>query len=459
MEPTWIWAAAAAAALVLLAVAASLWTRRRSPANRLQRLSEKVGRLRRSRLNAETAGLLRQLYALVHSYITAGDPGGAYQAIDLLKTAFGEGLARPDEPQSLTALVTRAVRARQPDIAAAAIDAFRPLLRHLSAADTPAAVQQLAPVAAIALKEKYNFLAAKAAEIIFSLLERSDWEKDPATVQAALRTLATAGALTLRRRDGDLFRELVARLTAVTADRPPAELAGELAALGSNWLHRIIQNDDAAMYDLLAAYIAAKAEGWPAAAIAGLAKEWQGLAGTASLRPHSRLAPLVSELVLRLAVSREDGKLWEATLAGAGQTARLAVQRHGLGEGFALILPILEIGRELLALELKFGSRENADSFRQQALYLTVRESLAMAEFAARQDMITTAGDVLAELYRLWLAAGRANAKAVKRFCQLLAAYWLRTGGRRAPKAGLAEDLTTPALLTDSDKQRLGFLL
>jgi hypothetical protein len=461
VEPTWIWAAAAGAALAVLAATVKIWLRRRSPAGRLRRLAEKVGSLRRPRLNTETIDLLKNLYALIHSQITAGDPTGAYQAIDLLKTTFGEGLARPDEPQNLTALITRAVRAKEPDIAAAAIDAFRPLLRHLPAADAPAAIQQLAPVAAIALKEKYNFLAAKAAEIIFSLLERTDWEKDPEIVQAALRALATTGALTLRRRDGDLFRELIARLTVVTVERPPAEVAGELAVLGGSWLHRIIQNDDLAMYELLAAYITAKADNgrWPAGVIAGMVKEWHGLAGTASLRPHSRLAPLISEQALRLALDCGDIKLWEAALAGAGQTARLAVQRHGLSESFVLILPIFEIGRELLAMELKFGSIENAHSFRQQALYLTVRESLALAEFIARQDMVMTAGDVLADLCRLWLAAGRANAKAVKRFCQLLAAYWLRAGGRRAQKTGLAAELTAPALLTDSDKQRLGFLL
>lgn len=427
----------------------------------MRSLADKVGRLKRPRLNAETRDLLRQLYTLIGCYINAGDPAGAYQAIDLLKTAFGEGLARPDEPQNLTAMITQAVRAKQPDIAAAAIDAFRPLLRHLPAADTPAAVQQLAPVAAITLREKYNFLAAKAAEIIFSLLERTGWDKDQAVIRAALRALATTGAMTLRRRDGDLFRELVARLTAAAATRPPAEIAGELATLASNWLHRIVQNNDIAMYEILAAFVFAKAEDgyWPDDVIAGLVKEWNSLAGSASLRPRSQLAPRISELALRLALRTGSGKQWEAALAGAGQTARLSVQRHGLNEGFAIILPILEIGRELLAMELKFGGQENADPFRQQALYLTVREALAMAEFIARQDMVTTAGDILAEIYHLWLAAGRANAKAVKRFCQLLAAYWLRTGGRRSQKVSLASDLLAPALLTDSDKQRLGFLL
>jgi hypothetical protein len=137
----------------------------------------------------------------------------------------------------------------------------------------------------------------------------------------------------------------------------------------------------------------------------------------------------------------------------------MAIERHGLAGGFALILPLLEIGRELLALELKFGSADNAGSFRQQALFLLVRENLALAEYIARRDMVTTAGDILAELHRLWLGAGRANPKAAKRFCQLLAAFWLRTRGSHAKRAVISDDLAIPTLLTETDKQRLGFLL
>lgn len=460
IEPAWLYGAAAAV-VVLLLLAAFLYKRSRGFAGRRRSLAGKVARLRRGRLNPETLDLLRQLFALAHAAVSAKDEQGAYQAVDLIKTVYGQGVARPDEAVQLAALVTRAARAKQPDTAAAALDAFRLLLRRLPAEAVPAAAEQLTTIAAVALREKYNFLAAKAAEIIFALLEKTGWEDDRATAVAALKVLRTTGILVLRRRDGDLFREIVTRLDAVLPAGLAGEPAAELAALTCAWLHRIVQNDDGNMFAILAEFTARRGESglWPPADRAALVKEWHNLAGTASLRPRSTLAPAIGECALRLSLAAADLKQWEASVAGAGQTARMAIQRHGLAEGFALVLPLLEIGREQLALELKFGTPEHAADFRPQALYLIVRESLAVAEFAARQDMVTTVGDILAEFLRCWAGADRANPRAAKRFCQLLAAYWLRARGRQARRAVISDELAAPVLLSDADKQRLGFLL
>lgn len=454
----WLWAAGAAV-LALLLLAAVLRARARSLAGRLAALGGKVAGIRRGRSNPETLDLLRQLYGLAHAAVAAKDEQSAYRAVDLIKTVFGHGIARPGEAALLGSLAVRAVRAKQPEIASSALDALRLLLKRLPPDDVPAAAEQLTNIAAAALREKYNFLAAKAADIVFDLLDKTGWEAGQAV--AALRVLKICGILVLRRRDGELFREIITRLAAILPERLAGAPAAELAALTGAWLHRIIQNNDIAMYEVLAAFVASQVERglWPPAELAALIQEWHNLAGIASLRPRSVLAPAIAEQALRLAHVYGDAPGWETAVTGAGQTARLAVQRHGLTEGFVLVLPLLELGRELLALELKFGSADNAGSSRQRALYLLVRESLALAEYVARQDMVTTAGDVLAEFHRLWLGAGRANPKAAKRFCQLLAAYWLRTRGSHAKRAAISDELTQPALLTETDKQRLGFLL
>lgn len=447
MEPIWIWSALIAA-LSILILALYLWRRSRGFAGRLGRLAGRVGRLKRVRPGAESYELLRQVYALAHAAVAARDEAGAYRAIDLAKTVYGHGVARPDEAELLAALAR-----------AAALDACRILLKRLPPEAQPAAVDQAAGIAAVALREKYNFLAAKAAEIIFGLLERTDWRQDEAIAAAGLRALGTVGALTLRRRDGDLFREIITRLAALAPARATGAPAAELAGLTAAWLHRIVQSGDAAMFALLADFTASKGAGglWPAPELAALVKEWHHLAGTASLRPGSVLGPAVAETALRLALAGGDAKGWEASVAAGGQTARMAIQRHGLAGGFPLVLPLLEVGRELLALELKFGSADS-DPFRQRALYLLVRECLAVAEFAARQDMVSTAGDVITGLHDHWTAAGRANPKAAKRFCQLLAAFWLHAGSRKARRAPVSEALATPPLLTDNDMRRLGFL-
>lgn len=111
-----------------------------------------------------------------------------------------------------------------------------------------------------------------------------------------------------------------------------------------------------------------------------------------------------------------------------------------------------------MALELKFGRAENADSFRQQALACVVRESLALAAFTARQNMVDTAGDVVSDLYQQWTkVVPPAGVKSVKRFCQLLLVYWLQTS-RQAKKYKVDDVLARPQLLSEADKQRLGFL-
>jgi hypothetical protein len=460
LEPIWLWLAAAVAVLLVL-LAAVLRARSRSLAGRLGRLAGKVAAIRRGRNNPETFDLLRQLYSLAHAALAAQDEHNAYRAVDLVKTVYGHGIARPGEAEFVGALAVRAARAKHPEIASTALDALRLLLRRLPPEEVPAAAEQLTNIAAAALREKYNFLAAKAADIIFDLLEKTGWEDDQTIAAAALRILKTCGVLILRRRDGELFREIITRLDAALPTRLTGAPAAELAGLTGAWLHRIIQNDDTAMYDVLAAFVARKAGNglWASAELSSLVREWNNLAGIASLRPRSVLAPAIAEQTLRLAHIYGDGPIWEAAVTGAGQTARLAVERHGLADGFALALPLFELGRELLALELKFGSADNAASFRQQALYLLVRETLALAEYIARRDMVTTAGDILAEIHRLWLGAQRANPKAAKRYCQLLAAFWLRTRGSHAKRAVISDDLAKPALLTESDKQRLGFLL
>jgi hypothetical protein len=459
IEPVWLYAAGGALLAILLA-AGLLRARARGFAARQRRLAAKVARLKRGRINPETLDLLRRLHGLAHTAIDAGDGQAAYQILDLIKTVYGQGIFRPDEAVSLATLTARAARAKQPDTAAAALDAFRLLLRRLPDDTVPAAAEQLTSIIAAVLREKYNFLAAKAAEIIFDLLEKTGWENGHVTA-AALKILRTAGVLVLRRRDADLFREIVVRLDAVLTDKLSGPPAAELAALTGAWLHRIVQNNDNATFATLADFTARRGDSglWPPAHLAALVKEWHNLAGSASLRPRSTLAPAIGERALRLALAGGRIKEWEAAVAGAGQTARLALQRHGLQEGFALVLPLLEIGRELLARELKFGIPDNAGEFRPQALYLIVRETLAVAEFVARQDMVTTVGDILTEFLRCWTAADRANPRAAKRFCQLLAAYWLRARGRQAKRAALSPELVLPVLLTETDKQRLGFLL
>lgn len=446
-------------ALAIGALAAFGWVRSRRLEARFERLAVRASRVKRGREKAQERELLRKLYALAHAGVASRNTLVAYRTIDLIKMVFGEGLLRADEPRQLTTLVVRGARAQELETAAAALDAFRQLLRHCPPEMTPVAMEQLTYIAAVAMKDRHNFLAAKAVEVMFGVLAREGGES--AGVLAALRALKTVGVLALRRKDQDLFREIATRLAELVPAPLASEPAGELVALAGMWLHRIVQDDDQAMFAVWAEWIGGMNERGVLGqeSLAALTQEWQNLAGTASLRPNSVLAPLISGLALRTALGFWDLGLWEEAVGNAGQTAKMLIQRHGLKTAFPLVRPILETGRELLVLELKFGRQENADSFRQRALFYTVRVCLSLADYAARQDMISTAGDSITELYRLWTGQpDRAGSKTAKRFCQLLAAYWFKTGTRQARRGAVGGELSAPALLSDADKARLGFL-
>lgn len=454
------WMAALAAAAVL-ALIVFLWSRSRSLEWRFRRIAGQVAGLQVNN-TVRTRKVLRRVYALVHAGMAAADQNAAYRAVDLLKEAFGNGAAGADDPRLLSAVVIGGIRTKQLDIAAAALDAFRQMLRKLPADHVPAALEQLGFIAVVAFKERHGFLTAKVTDIFFAFLERRDWGNNPAAAAVAVDRLKIIGVLALRRKDAAMFREIAVRLLAsLPPQQPPPEFAAALVTLTGVWLHRMVQNDDMAMFALLTDFVDGLRENgvFSQTAIMALVKEWQGLAGSASLNPQSELAPAISEFSLRLAFSFGDQKHWGEAIAAAGQVGRLSLQRHGIKRGFPMVMPLLECGRTLLTQELRFGSGEDPDSFRQRALYLLVRECMTLAEFTARQDIKLTAGDVIVDFFHEWTSGEQANPKTAKRFCQLLAAYWLRVRARQAKRVTLSAELAEPPLLSDADKQRLGFLL
>lgn len=454
-----VWVAVVSA-LAIGVSAVIWWVRSRRLEAQYTRLAAQASRVKRGRDKAQERELLKNLYALVHLGINSKNTATAYRTIDLIKMVFGEGIVRADEPRQLTTLVVRAARTKELETAAAALDAFRQLLRRCPPEMVPTVMEQLTYIAAIAMKERHNFLAAKAMEVMFTVLEKDTGS--PVSIFAALRALKTVGVLALRRRDQDMFREIATRLAELVPAPLASEPATELVALVGMWLHRIVQDDDHALFCIVAELVG----GVNQRGVLGqeslvlLTKDWQNLAGTASLRPNSVLAPLISEMALKTAFGFWDLGLWEEAAQSAGQTAKMIIQRHDLKTAFPLVLPILETGRELLSLELKFGNQENAESFRQRALFYTVRVCIGLADYAARQDMISTPGDSITEMYNLWMnTPGRAGSKTAKRFCQLLAAYWVKSGTRQAKRGAVGSELAAPVLLSDEDKQRLWFLL
>lgn len=403
--------------------------------------------------------LLKNIYAIINKGMDINHSIAIYQALELLKLAFGNGLMRSGESARLMAIGVRALNANNPDTVSFVIDAFRPLVRQLPSEAVVSAVDQLTLISAVSLKRKHNFLAAKVAECIFIIMEQPNLSADRKVAVAAIKALKVIGVLVLRRRDVALFREINMRLSAWLAANPKAdEIAGEVASALAAWLHRITWLNEVSLFTVMAnsAYNLVEADAFTDDGIECIIDEWGNVAAAACLNPRSPLAGLIIEFMFTVANNRKNNRHWIKVIAAAGRVAKLAIHRHGLIGAFMVIYPILEVGRRLLWAELKFT--EYSDESRQQLLFRVVRECLILLTYAARQNILGSTGETIAELYKHW--AGQTeiaiNPKSIKKYCQFLLLFWLKNS-RQSRKCMPSDfEFVEPMLFSEAEKQKLG---
>jgi len=436
------------------------WYIFRRPDWRIMLLSIRLNRLIRRNQRSKIAvhRLLKQIYSLINFTIQTNNAVAAYQAVDLLKIALGERLARHDEPMRMMALAVAALRTKQPDVAGYVLDAFKPMLRTLEDEQIPVAMEQVTLIAVVSMKLKQSFIIAKVADLIFTVIEQNGRSNNTQILTAGLRSLRIIGLMALRRRDDALFREMNIRFLSVASGYRDGDISGEIIIVLSAWLHHIVKNNAIVMFDTLSQLSFQFAENiLDNSSIEALISEWENLAGTACLNPQSELAPRIVEFILNLAETSYHNGLWRKTINAAGQIAKLAIDKHGLQTAFPILYPLLDTGRRLLLAELR--STTYCNELRQKNLFLILRECIMLATIVARRDMTSTTGEIIAQLYLCWANYPdmRGNPKSVKKFCQLLLLYWLKTRQRQA-RRGLPDhcELVKPMLISDAEKERFG---
>ncbi|HWR43769.1 hypothetical protein [Sporomusa sp.] len=418
--------------------------------------SQLSGITRERQMNAAAAKrVMRQIYKVLKASLIAGKADNAYRAFDMLKLALGHGLGRAGEPVRITAAIYLALRSNQPDAAGHGIDAFRPLLKNVTTTEIPAVVEQLGLIAVISLKQRHNFLAARAVEVIFASLYTA---QDAGVRMAVMRALKLTGLTALRRGDAGLIREIQAKLAGWLAAEPLDSMAHEQAVgVLTAWLLRVVKAGDACMIDPLTDYIRQLAEKKVLSdnALASIVAECNHIAGMDSLNPFSQVAGAISMLSLDLAVQVRGNDTWRQAVDGAGQAARLAVAQRSLAESFDIVYPLFEAGRRLLTAELNSGPV--SDLFRQQALYTLMRECLQLVEFVSRQSFTTTAADIIDQLYLDWIKrpANAGQQKSIKKFCQLLFLYCTRLKRRQKRLTADGSSFNAPNTITLSNRERL----
>lgn len=402
--------------------------------------------------------LLKKIYVLIHKSMAVDDSIAVYQSLDLLKLAFGYGLVRGRESSNLMGICVVALHNKKPDTVSFVLDVFRPLLRQLPPEEVISAVDQLTIIGVMALKGKYNFLAAKVVECIFFIMEQTQGTVDPKIIVASLKALKVIGVLGLRRRDMELFREINRRLSGARASLVNQNVADEIGKMLSAWLYRIAGLNDLSLFvvitDLTRSLIQDKA-------IAGdgfdlLIDEWGDVAATACLNPNSPMAGLIIEFLFQVVSAPLLHKQWIKTLVIAGRVGKLAMDRHGLILSFQALHPMLEVGRNLLRMELKF--LEYIDEIQQQYLFRVIRECLSILNYGAKQNILGSTGETIIELFTYWVSCSGhgGNHQSIKKYCQLLLLFWLKN--KRQSKRYMPPNINCiePMLFSEKEKLRLG---
>lgn len=401
--------------------------------------------------------LLKEMYTLVNKSIANNDATTAYQAIDLLKLAFGYGVMRQDESVRLMALSIAALNKKNPDIVSFILDAFRPLIRQLSPEGISAAAEHLTLIGVIALKQKENFLVAKVTECIFLIMDRADTPGDKKIMAAVLKAFKIIGVFSLRRRDIALFREISVRLSGwFTANHLSEDVTEELVGMVIAWLHRIIGMNDLALFEMVEASTASLIESKVLLEenMELLFEEMGNLAASACLNPNSILAGRIISFLFMVASQEKSNKYWIRIVAIAGRVTKLAVSRHGIIPAFMVFYPMLEMGRTLLWSELRFV--QCIDVNKQEMLFAVVKESLNIISFASKQDLIGSPGQTIVEIFKCWVEkpAMFMHHKSIKKYCQLLLLFWLKDKRQAKKYLPHNSELTEPMLFSDSERLR-----
>ncbi len=404
--------------------------------------------------------VIRKLYKIVYTSLKAGNEADAYRALDLLKLALGHGMGSVGEASRLTAIIYLALRTNQLDAAGHSLDAFRPLLKNTKVADLPNAIEQLGLIAVICLKQRQNFLAARAVDILFYCTGN----QDAAVRSSIIRAVRLTGLIALRRKDTGLIRELQAKITSWLADEPTDCLINEQISWAlAAWLHRVVKVGDIDMFELVTEYINQLAEKKHLSeqALAGIIAECAHLASMDSLNPFSKLSGQIAMFSLELAVELRNIAIWRQSLNGVMQAARGAVNQRSLTESFTVIYPLFEIGRRLLSTELTAAPTQ--DVFRQEALFILIRECLQLLDFVARQNFTTTIADIIEQIYQEWikLEPNTGLHKSIKRFCQLLFQYCTRIKRRQKNMIADEDSFNTENVISLKNRkhlEKLGYL-
>ncbi len=398
---------------------------------------------------------LRRAFFLLQSFLESEDLPKVIEVIDQLKLAYGYGFWRSNESMRLAALVVSCLQGKRVDIATFLVDAFTPLIRSQSCEKIAAIFEQFTFLSLVFAKHRQFFLCAKVANLILDVYDKKGYQlnepQNQRTLTTGLVALQRMGSLAMRY-DLPLFYEILARTVALFKENEFTIRDSAKSSLFLAWLHKAARNEQTealgqTFFELEQLLRCGKIT---EAVLLEVIIEGENIAGTFSGHLVSPICSLFVQQLLSLAYLSQSVGCMKQAVKCAGSVGYLAIHHNGFRKSFSLLRPLLDSGRKLFNEERKFGYSESNDGFRQRALFYILKESLAIAEYAARQGMTLTVGEVISWLLQSWQqqATIEESKKSIKWFSQLFYMYWHHVRIRQAKRSGSLDELMTPLLLT-----------
>lgn len=318
-------------------------------------------------------------------------------------------------------------------------------------------------VLAACAREKMDEPARQWIEAIAGSLERQSDKNSYATVKAVASFAEKAGRYALRKKEIDWFADVAQQTTRWLSQSELREAQCLLMSVFESWMHRIQRHSlvDALPVFFDSALLFLQATRMKEAFWNQFLPIWRVAATISSLNPfHSMASDWVEQLLLLL-IRSESGFAWRPVVRVIGEVSRVAVSKHDFSQAFPVFRPLLDIARVNLADEIKLGNGPDPESSRQENLRLFCGETLRIAEIAARNDVTAVAGDRIEEMFQAWIVDPdyEAQFRSIQRFCQLMLIYWTVHRRKSSRKWAPREPQLTEPVLSETDRQKLSFLL
>lgn len=401
--------------------------------------------------------LLADLYELAVSSINDGNEQVFYKTVELLQLAFGKGIFREDEPGNIKSLFILTMSLQQYHAGEHVLSLYRPLARW-GLPILQELPEQFTLMSSLAYKTGQHFLISRIIEIVFLVMSKQETQET--LCQEFFDTLKIIGIGAVRKNDTGLFREINSRYSQWISKYLHKSNTAYVTDCQLFWLHGIVQKENVEMYDTW----------WgvtETVLVSGLVNSpeliiffngWCQIFGQAGLNPYSKLGPAMLNNAIANVLATEDIVLIKQVLHKFGQNLCCIVGVHDLQNSFAVLFPLLERGRTIFQGELKYPGDD--DGVRRKSLFMLIRQIMMIIEQISRKDIMSTPGDVIVQLYRQWskYPSLPCNSMRVKKFCQFLMLYWLRTN-HRVKEYSSYEEITKPEMISIQEINNLGYLI